>query len=303
MEESVFHIIEEMQRLTHDYANYARRRSGLGNVLGGMITLVVAILILLIKPDILIALVASGFTLVWLIGKELLRTFLYTPLGKATERWSAPMQWFHLLRMCLSILLLGGLSVSVVVHQHLAFQQWWPLLIFLLVIPWIVWRYLRSSMEYLLGLFLLLASVFASIDRIGDVRSYLFVALLLALLAILLGLDEHLRFRLLVGEILVRQRDVLYQRLLYPIGGLAKRTRSVQLSWLLLPSFQYVPRGVLPAVFLIGIGTLFSLIHAFAFQHPLSLSPLPIMVSVLLSLDEALHPCVVPAWSRQGVRR
>jgi hypothetical protein len=303
MKGSVLQRIEEVQRLTRDYASYTRRRSGLGNVLGGMITLIVTVLLLLSTPNHLLALAAPGLTLIWLVGKELLRTFLYVPFGKATERWSAPLQRYQLLRACLGILLLTGIMLTVIVHQRLAFQHWWPLLVFLLVTPWIAWRYLRSWIEYLLGLFLLLASALTSIGQSGEVRFTLFVAFLLALLGILLGLAEHLRFRLLVDEMRGRHRDMLSQCLLHPMVGMAPADRSVQPSWLSPWSFQALPRGFFPSMVAIGGCMLLHLLQVLALLHPIAVFPPPMMLLMLLCVEEALSTRVVPAYAGQGGRR
>ncbi|HZR41353.1 MAG TPA: hypothetical protein VFB12_14625 [Ktedonobacteraceae bacterium] len=300
MEKSALPAIEEVQRLTRDYASYAHRRGGLGNVLGGLVMLAVVLLILLSKADLLIALITPGLMLSWLVGKELLRSYLYTPLGRATERRSVAMQWFHLLRVCLGVLLLGGIAVSVVIQRSLAFHQWWPLLVFLLLTPWIAWRYLRSGIEYLLGLFLLLVSLLASIG--SDMRSYVVVALLLAFLSILLGLYEHLRFRSLVKEVLTLQQEALLQSPWRAFGDLTRRVFSVQLSWPHRWTFQPVSREALPGVLLIGVGMLFSLTDVLVLQQTLVFWQFPVIV-LLLSFDEALHMSVVPAWARQGGRR
>jgi hypothetical protein len=90
--------IANLQRLSQGYASFSRSRGGLGNVLGGVVGLVVFGTVWLLGGTIGSAIITVGLTLVWLVGKEVIRRRLYRPIGQAREVWTGTARRTHATR-------------------------------------------------------------------------------------------------------------------------------------------------------------------------------------------------------------
>ena len=189
--------IGELQQLTRDYASYSRSRGGLGNVLGGAVGLVVFGAIWLFGGNAATAALAIGLTALWLAGKEVIRRRVYRRFGQAQESWSGAVRRTHL----------GGLLI--LTPCLLAFAVWivaagWlarpavalPYLIFCLATPLILWRYLYTINEMMIGFGLLFM---CAITASGHTPFLLGLAIVPAYAAAMipLGLSEHRQFRAL----------------------------------------------------------------------------------------------------------
>jgi hypothetical protein len=208
--------LQAVQNLTREYASYSQHRSGLGNVLGGVAGLLAYLVGLLYGPGATTAVVTGVVTLSWLIGKEVIRRRVYQAYGAARAHWSAADRRFQL-GLCL---FLGAISLWVIVVQvqagRLTEPRFWPYILIVALIPLIAWRFLRTTSEFIVGVFLLAASAVTSAGSaytfggtaLRPDNALLFVFVPIAAIAlIVVGLAEHRRFRTLRDQLRVHGEE------------------------------------------------------------------------------------------------
>ncbi len=187
--------IADMQQLTREYASYSRSRGGLANVLGGVVGLVIFGAIWLFGGNPVTAALTVGLTLVWLAGKEVIRRRLYRGFGEAREVWAgAPRRTRHILTWIFTPLLLA-FAVWIVAAGWLSKPAIAaPYLIFCLATPWIMWRYLYTLNEIMIGFGLLFVSAVTASGHTPALLGLAFVPVYAAAM-IPLGLAEHRQFK------------------------------------------------------------------------------------------------------------
>jgi len=187
--------IADMQQLTREYASYSRSRGGLVNVLGGVVGLVIFGAVWLFGGNPATAVLTVGLTFVWLVGKEVIRRRLYRGFGEAREVWSGSPRRTHqylawiftplLLAFAVWIVAAGWLSKPAVAA---------PYLVFCLATPWIIWRYLYTLNEIMIGFGLLFMSAVTASGHTPFLVGLLMVPCYAAAM-IPLGLAEHRQFK------------------------------------------------------------------------------------------------------------
>ena len=190
--------ISKMQQLTRDYASFSQSRSGLGNVLGGVAGLLVFAALLLLGHGVLAAILTLGPTVIWLIGKEIIRRRLYRTFGDSRETWTASQRRGHAIIVSIIGLVLAACAVLFAAYTIAGKASWSttiPYLIFCLVTPWIAWRYLRTANELMLGCYLLFASAIAVSGHAPDLLLFAAILPLYSLALIWVGLNEHRQFQ------------------------------------------------------------------------------------------------------------
>lgn len=192
--------LQAAQQLTAEYASYAQRRSGLGNVLGGIAGLAAYFVGLLYGPGTLTAAITIVATLAWLIGKELLRRQIYQAFGMAREPWPKPARRLQIGLTVFLALVAVGVLVGVLWNGYAANPGFWPYMLFVALTPLIAWRFLRTESEFIVGVFLLCACAVTSAGGAYDLANFglLFIAVPIAAIAlIVLGIREHRQFLVL----------------------------------------------------------------------------------------------------------
>jgi len=195
--------IAEMQQLTKEYASFSRSRSGLGNVLGGVVGLLVFGAVWLLGQGPAAAAITVGLTSVWLVGKELIRQRVYRCFGQAREVWTGAPQRGHRILVLLFTLLLCGFAVVIVAGGWLARPIGWPYLLFCLATPVIAWRYLYTTHELSMGFGLLFMCAVTVSGHMPELLGLLIVPAYAAAM-IPLGLHEHRQFRVLATRLLIK---------------------------------------------------------------------------------------------------
>jgi hypothetical protein len=163
----------------------------------------------LLKPGLIAAVLTVGVTVVWLVGKEIIRRRLYRPFGDASETWPPSQRRRHLIGVSFVATGLAVLAVLIVLHV-LFYRGAWstglPYLVFCLVTPWIAWRYLRTDNELMVGLFLLFASAITSAGFVPDLALFTAILPLYSVILITVGTKEHRQFQALAARLRARQR-------------------------------------------------------------------------------------------------
>jgi hypothetical protein len=195
--------IADLQQLTQEYAGFARSRAGLGNVLGGVVGLIVFGAVWRFGSNLVTAILAVGLTLVWLVGREVLRQRLYRRFGQARELWTGSQRRAHRFLAIILTAALLGFAVVIIAGGWLAKPVGWPYLIFCLVTPFIVWRSLFTIPEMILGFDLLFVSAIIASGHTPNLLGLL-AGPAYALALIPLGLQEHRQFHALERRLQAR---------------------------------------------------------------------------------------------------
>ncbi len=185
--------VTDLQHLTREYASFSRSRGGLGNVLGGVVGLIVFGVVWLLGSRFSTAVIAIILTLVWLIGKEVIRQRVYRRFGQAQEIWTGSQQRAHQFTTLLLTLASLGFAVALIAGGWLTKPVAWPYFVFCVVAPLIVWRLLFTAPEMVLGIVLLFMCAVVASGHTPDLLGLL-VGPVYALAMIPLGLKEHQQF-------------------------------------------------------------------------------------------------------------
>jgi hypothetical protein len=187
--------IADLQQLSREYASFSRSRAGLGNVLGGIAGLLVFGAIWLWGHSVAVVIISIGLTLLWLIGKTVLRQQLYRPFGQASERWEGSQRRQHIAVTIIFTLGLLGFAAWLMADGWLSRPAVaWPYLIFCLVTPILAWWSLYTIPEAILGFDLLFMCAIVASGHTPDLLGLL-AAPAYALAMIPLGLSEHRQFQ------------------------------------------------------------------------------------------------------------
>lgn len=149
--------IQQRQHFAEAYASFSQSRNGLGKVLGGIVGIVVILAGTLLGGGVVTGVLTVGATLLWLIGKEVIRARLYRPYGAAAEQWAGEDRSIHVLITGFVTLVSVSIIVLVLTRGNLDSAEDWIYLFFVAAMPLITWRFLRTPLEFIVGVFLLAA--------------------------------------------------------------------------------------------------------------------------------------------------
>lgn len=145
--------------LTRQYARYARNAAGLGNILGGVLAMAMYIVGLMLPLTVAGRVGLALVPLVWIVVKETLRRTYYQRHGHVSEVLNAEERRSHVINTgitaLISLFILGGFFVAkgVGLAEASAWQQG-GYLVFVLALPVLVWFFMRTTEEYLVGVLL-----------------------------------------------------------------------------------------------------------------------------------------------------
>jgi hypothetical protein len=208
MTETSTRFIAEMQQVTQEYASFSRSRSGLGNVLGGAAGLISFAALWLLGRGVALAALTVGLTVAWLVGKELIRRRFYRPFGDAREIWSVSQRRGQAIGAAAAGVGIAAYAVLPVGPARPITPPWsipLPYLIVCVVTPWIVWRYLRTVNEAMVGSYLLFMSALTCAGLVPDRGMFIAFLPLYSVLLIVLGFKEHRRFQGLAARLRTRR--------------------------------------------------------------------------------------------------
>lgn len=193
--------LRTLRKLTREYAKFSRDSAGLGHVLGGSL---VFLLVYLLSRDSLsswVGFLLGTTPLLWIIFKEWLHKNYYQSGGLVTQR---ARRWHDS-----AVAILAALFATAIVATLLAYRlnEHWTLTLglntgvcvaLLAGMPLIAWRYLRAPYEFVTGIFLLVLSAFLLSGNLQIAtrfaRALGIVAVLVAIVMVLAGYAEHMRF-------------------------------------------------------------------------------------------------------------
>lgn len=195
--------------ITRRYARFSHSAAGLGGVIGGVLVLVTYFVGALALPESVWGRLALAATpIVWIACKELLRNHFYQRLGRVAEPWSGSQRRWHIgitaFTAVVSVVVVGGLAYlfrddpAAFLHpQALGY------LAFVIAMPFLVWRYMRTPLEFIVGVFLV-AQAAVVLGGGSYPLGHQPQAPIAALAFIVLGARQHLEFRSLRRDLAAR---------------------------------------------------------------------------------------------------
>ena len=202
---------DELEALTRAYARYSRSAGGLGSVLGGALCLVSYFGGALLPPDPAVRTVLIAMPFLWLGAKLWLTRNYYQRFGRVEEQEKPTERLTY--RFCVGVSLLVALGITVVsligVYRHpdQAPHGLAGYLILIWLLPLAAWRWMRSAMDFIVGVFLICQAALACVGQaypmIGlangaEATKLSLIAVmfpLVALVMIVAGVAEHRRFQ------------------------------------------------------------------------------------------------------------
>lgn len=195
-----------MQSLTHEYARYSRSAGGLSAVAGGGVCLVSYLAGALLPLRFELRLVLVALPLFWLFGKQWLAKHYYQRFGRVEELTTATERRWHRLfvgftaLVCLIVVgsLFGRATVVAAPPPDAHGVAYGAVL---LVLPVVVWRWLRTPLEFVVGVFLFCQAALAFVGRTYaiDLGTVVFPLASVALIAV--GIRDHRRYLCLQAEL------------------------------------------------------------------------------------------------------
>lgn len=206
MQEAQSQSLVEVQKVTSEYASYSQSKNGLGNLLGGVVVLIVYLLNALLGHGWLTTLLTIVLTIGWLVGKEVIRQRLYRRFGMAQERWPEKMRRSHLLSAIFTTICIAFVWGVFLLKLYLSPWMWLFALLSVVLTPWIGWRYLRGTNEFVVGTFLLIACIVVSAGGVFQPTSLegwggTLLFPLTGLIMIIGGFNEHRAFQKLAARL------------------------------------------------------------------------------------------------------
>lgn len=197
---------DRLQDLTRRYARYSLSAGGLGSALGGVLALVTYFIGALATPDGpwgRIALAAAPF--LWIGGREALRRGYYQALGRVVEvRTAGERRWhlgFTLFTAAVSLFVVGAIGWRILVQGAPAPDTGqWAYLVLVTALPWLVWRFMPTPLEFIVGVFLVAQAAVILAGGHYELWQQPQVPFV-AVVFIAIGVKQHLEFRAIRQEL------------------------------------------------------------------------------------------------------
>jgi hypothetical protein len=205
------------QSRARDYASYSQSKNGLGTTVGGIIGIAVYVVNGFLGHTLLTIILTFALTICWLLGKEIIRAHWYRPFGRAQEIWSTQKRQSHSILVAIMTLFLLFVWIFFLQRLFVINSLAWLIalfaLVFMLVAPWIIWRYLRTGDELIIGIYLLLSCMVTSIgSAFAFTNIYNLLGTLLFPLVsigmIVKGFQEHSAFLALKTQLMPQEDEV-----------------------------------------------------------------------------------------------
>ena len=197
---------DELSELTRRYARFSRSAAGLGSVLGGVLALVAYFTGALAPLAPWSRLLLASTPLVWIGAKEALRHRYYQRFGRVVERPDrSEYRWHVVLTIFIAVVsagvtvvMVGGMVMSGWTALPLA--RWLGYMAFVVALPFLVWRYMRTMAEFVVGVFLVAQAALVLGGGNYELGQQI-QAPVFAVVLIVFGIREHLEFRVLTRRL------------------------------------------------------------------------------------------------------
>ena len=189
----------DLEELTRAYARYACSAGGLAAVAGGVLCIASYLLGGLLPPGAGVHGTLILIPLAWLLGKQYMASIYYQRFGRAEERETA--NEYNIRRMFVGFTVAACFVVGaglIAGLQPIGNARWGigsiANLLVIVSMPWVVWRWLRSPLDFVVGVFLLCQAALALRGETYALWSSAAVFPVAAAAMILGGIRDHLAF-------------------------------------------------------------------------------------------------------------
>ncbi len=201
----------ELEALTRAYARYSRSAGGLGSVLGGTLCLASYFsgALLPLSPIVRAVLIVLPFA--WLGAKLWLTRHYYQRFGRVEEQEKRHERLTYWFCVAVSVLVVLGITVVSLIgvfrHPGEAPAGLAAYLAMVWLLPLAAWRWMRSAMDFIIGVFLICQAALACVGQaypmIGltheaETTKLSLIAVMFPLVGIVMiaaGIGEHRRFQ------------------------------------------------------------------------------------------------------------
>ncbi len=216
--------LEQLQTLTREYAKFSRSAAGIGNVIGGALGLIAYFVGAFAPLETWTRVLLASFPILWIIAKEILRSRYYQrhgrvlePISRNERRWHIFLTGFvGLISLSVTALIGYGLLPSDPMMLNTNDSSTWGsmytsthnrptltligYLVFVWALPVLVWFYLHTTEEFIVGVFLIAQ---AAIVISGGHYAFgqQIQAPVMALVMLAVGMVQHRRYRQLETQL------------------------------------------------------------------------------------------------------
>jgi hypothetical protein len=195
-----------LRELTREYSRFSGSAGGLSAVVGGLLCLASYAAGGMLPATPLLRAALIGTPILWLIWKQWMASRYYQRFGQVEELTTASERKLRLVFAGCTALV--SLLVAAGTLHGLApiGGEAWSLgaagyMLTILLLPYIVWRWLRSPLDFAVGVFLLCQAALAFDGRSYPLWSSALVFPIASLILINLGIRDHKKFRVVEAEI------------------------------------------------------------------------------------------------------
>ncbi|HEL2980153.1 TPA: hypothetical protein UMB92_003028 [Stenotrophomonas maltophilia] len=202
---SVIDPSSRLQALTREYSRYSRSAGGLSAMAGGMACLASFLAGALLPTTLGLRVVLIAMPVLWIVGKQWLAHRYYQRLGQVEEQVTSTernfQRFFIAFTALVSVLVTGSVLIQLAPMGELP----WDLraigyLAVVVLLPWVVWRWLRTPLEFIVGVFLLCQAALAFTGQTYGFDPSTAVFPMASIALIVVGWRDHQRFQRLQVE-------------------------------------------------------------------------------------------------------
>jgi hypothetical protein len=197
------HDHDTLASLTRQYARYSLSAGGLASVIGGGLTILAYFVGAIALPEGLWGRIGlASAPLIWIGAKELLRRHYYQRYGRVAQVQTVTERRWHLFFTVFTALA-SVVVVGTVVFALGTGRRSMPsdpgmvgYLVFIAAMPVLVWYFMQTPLEFIIGVFLVAQAGLALVGAHYDLGDQL-QAPIAGLVLMVIGVKQHLEFRTL----------------------------------------------------------------------------------------------------------
>lgn len=195
-----------MQALTREYSRYSRSAGGLSAVLGGMACLASYLAGALLPLTLELRIVLVAMPLLWLVVKQRLAHNYYQRFGQVEELTTSTERRYRYVfagfTALVSLLIIGSMLWRLApLGDHPWDLRIAGYMVAVAALPLVVWCWLRTPLEFIVGVFLVCQAALALSGRAYGFSVETAVFPIAAVALIVAGVREHARFVRLRAEL------------------------------------------------------------------------------------------------------
>jgi len=202
---SVTDPYSRFQAMTREYSRYSRSAGGLSAIAGGAACLVSFLAGALLPATFELRALLIAVPVLWLAAKQWLAHRYYQRFGQVEEQITATERNFQRLFIAFTALISALIVGFVLTRMAPMGRLPWDLraigyLMVVVLLPLIVWRWLRTPLEFIVGVFLLCQAAVAFTGQTYAFGPTTVVFPLAAIALVVVGWRDHQRFLRLQAE-------------------------------------------------------------------------------------------------------